>query len=38
VIAYEDGFAHYPERFIQRIVAVRETKADLQFTRYSLKD
>jgi hypothetical protein len=38
VIAYEDGFAHYPERFIQRIVAVRETKNDLQFTRYSLKD
>ena len=38
VIAYEDGFAHYPERFIQRVVAVREPKSDLQFTRYLLKD
>jgi hypothetical protein len=38
VIAYEDGFAHSPERFIQRIVAVREPGSDMQFARYLLKD
>lgn len=38
VIAYEDGFANGPERFIQRIVAVRETEADMQLARYLLKD
>jgi hypothetical protein len=38
VIAYEDGFADHPERFIQRIVAVREPEADMQFARYLLKD
>lgn len=28
VVAYEDGFHHSPERFIQRIVAVRESTQD----------
>ena len=36
VIAYEDGFAKDPERFIQRIVAVREPLSDLGFKRYGL--
>lgn len=35
VIAYEDGFESSPERFIQRIVAVRETPAPVP-RRYAL--
>lgn len=38
VIAYEDGFAQGPERFIQRIVAVREPVVAHGFTRYWLND
>jgi hypothetical protein len=35
VVAYEDGFLQAPERFVQRIVAVRES-TDLQVKRYPL--
>ena len=35
VIAYEDGFESAPERFVQRIVAVRETPA-VQAARHPL--
>ena len=29
VVAYEDGFAQHPERFVQRIAAVRQPTTDL---------
>jgi len=35
VVAYEDGFLQAPERFVQRIVAVRES-TDFQVKRYPL--
>ncbi|WP_350294766.1 class I SAM-dependent methyltransferase [Limnohabitans sp. Rim8] len=35
VVAFEDGFLEAPERFVQRIVAVRES-TDLQVKRYPL--
>jgi SAM-dependent methyltransferase len=31
VVAYEDGYLHPPERFVQRIVAVREPRAHARF-------
>jgi len=36
VVAYEDGFAQEPERFIQRIVAVKEPVEIKQSLRYLL--
>jgi SAM-dependent methyltransferase len=36
VIAYEDGFSNQPERFIQRVVAVREKSASNLPPRYPL--
>jgi len=36
VVAYEDGFAQEPERFIQRIVAVKEPVEIKQSQRYLL--
>lgn len=37
VIAYEDGFAAKPDRFVQRIVAVREPSPASPPHRYSLR-
>lgn len=37
VVAYEDGFLAEPERFVQRIVAVRETSAQDTPARYPLQ-
>ena len=37
VIAYEDGFAAQPDRFVQRIVAVREPSPASPPHRYSLR-
>ncbi|WP_372525606.1 class I SAM-dependent methyltransferase [Piscinibacter sp.] len=36
VVAYEDGFLAAPERFVQRIVAVRESPAGASPRRYPL--
>lgn len=36
VLAYEDGFLDAPQRFVQRIAAVRETSAGSPPKRYSL--
>ena len=36
VVAYEDGFESAPERFIQRIAALREPAASATVPRYSL--
>ena len=36
IVAYEDGFLAQPDRFIQRIVAVRENSAQASTARYSL--
>jgi len=36
VIAYEDGFLAAPERFVQRIAAVRETASSADPARYPL--
>ncbi|NBO02269.1 MAG: SAM-dependent methyltransferase, partial [Betaproteobacteria bacterium] len=36
VVAYEDGFLSHPDRFIQRIVAVREISSPGSTTRYPL--
>jgi hypothetical protein len=36
VVAYEDGFAKDPERFVQRIVAVKEPVEIKQSQRYLL--
>jgi SAM-dependent methyltransferase len=36
VVAYEDGFLPHPDRFIQRIVAVRENSAQASTARYPL--
>jgi len=36
VVAYEDGFLAEPERFIQRIVAVREAPSSADPARYPL--
>ncbi len=37
VIAYEDGFSEQPDRFMQRIVAVRENSASISPARYALQ-
>jgi hypothetical protein len=37
VIAYEDGFAAQPDRFVQRIVAVSEPSPASPPHRYSLR-
>ncbi|TAG27359.1 MAG: class I SAM-dependent methyltransferase [Burkholderiales bacterium] len=37
VIAYEDGFLSAPDRFMQRIVAVRENSASISPVRHPLK-
>ena len=37
VIAYEDGFSDQPERFMQRVVAVREKSALIEPPRYVLQ-
>jgi SAM-dependent methyltransferase len=36
VVAYEDGFLDHPQRFVQRIVAVRENSDTLSTRRYPL--
>jgi SAM-dependent methyltransferase len=36
IVAYEDGFLPHPDRFIQRIVAVRENSPSASTTRYPL--
>jgi hypothetical protein len=36
VVAYEDGFLSHPDRFIQRIVAVREISPAGSTPRYPL--
>jgi hypothetical protein len=36
IVAYEDGFLSHPDRFIQRIVAVRENLPTASTTRYPL--
>jgi len=36
VVAYEDGFLPHPDRFVQRIVAVREKSPDASTMRYPL--
>ena len=36
VVAFEEGFLAHPERFVQRIVAVRETSGAQTPTRYPL--
>lgn len=36
IVAYEDGFLSHPDRFVQRIVAVRENSAQTSTTRYLL--
>ncbi len=36
VVAYEDGFASLPNRYIQRLVATRETAAGADLYRHSL--
>ena len=36
IVAYEDGFLAHPDRFIQRIVAVRENSAQASTARYPL--
>lgn len=36
VVAYEDGFLHRPDRFVQRIAAVRCTAGDTDLPRHAL--
>ena len=36
VVAFEEGFLHQPERFVQRIVAIRESDAAQTPVRYPL--
>lgn len=36
VVAYEDGFASEPDRYIQRIVATRASAGDTDLRRYAL--
>lgn len=36
VVAYEDGYLPHPDRFVQRIVAVREKSPDASTMRYPL--
>ena len=36
VVAFEEGFLPQPDRFVQRIVAIRETDAHLSAVRYPL--
>lgn len=36
VVAFEEGFLLQPDRFVQRIVAIRETDAHLSAVRYPL--
>lgn len=36
VVAYEDGFLDAPERFVQRVLAVREEQASTAIPRYAL--
>lgn len=36
IVAYEDGFVHAPERFVQRIAAVRELAETTTPPRYNL--
>jgi SAM-dependent methyltransferase len=38
VVAFEEGFLAQPERFVQRIVAVRETQGTETPVRYSLSN
>jgi hypothetical protein len=38
VVAFEEGFLDQPERFVQRIVAVRETGGTQTPTRYLLSN
>ena len=39
VLAYEDGFCQHPDRFVQRIVAIRPTTtADTPAPRYLLPE
>ena len=36
VVAYEDGFLRHPDRFVQRIVAIRENSPQTSTMRYPL--
>ncbi|MDL2338491.1 MAG: class I SAM-dependent methyltransferase [Pseudomonadota bacterium] len=38
VVAYEDGFARHPDRYIQRLVAIREPATGADLCRLSLED